>query len=142
MSIARQVISTFFLRSSGFEKWNNEKSCIKKILWAIIIPKLHFFIFLINVCLSLFAFRSLNGKLVVSILCLFWSWRLLYLLLTPMLVSYYQNHNIFILWGWQIEWYVPCNYFSIRFSVGFCVKFRVEFHVGFCVGSFSSNHSS
>ena len=118
------------------------KSCIKKILWAISIPKLHFFIFLINVCLSLFAFRSLNGKLVVSILCLFWSWRLLYLLLTPMLVSYYQNHNIFIQWGWQIEWCVPWSYFSVRFSVGFCVKFRVEFHVGFCVGSFSSNHWS
>ena len=113
-----------------------------KYCFYINIPELHFFRFYITVRLSLFAFRSLNGKLVVSILCLFWSWRLLYLLLTPMLVSYYQNHNIFIQWGRQIEWCVPWSYFSVRFSVGFCVKFRVEFHVGFCVGSFSSNHWS
>ena len=84
------MLSNFFLHSSSPQF---EKKYI--MLLYINIPELHFFRFYITVRLSLFAFRSLNGKLVVSILCLFWSWRLLYLLLTPMLVSYYQNHNIF-----------------------------------------------
>ena len=80
-----------------------------------------FFPKLLSTSASLFAFR-LNGKLVVSILCLFWSWRLTFhsALCWRRLVSYYEQRRF-------TTWFrIGCCYSTYSRNCQNCQNFRIS----------------